>query len=266
MSAAEPFAYSELRRTKLIAVIRAATPQAALAAAHAVVDGGITLVEVTYSVPDAPRVMRELSARSGIVVGAGTVLTDDWLVKNRNNYIVAIDPRGAAVGLAGLDITTGELTLEVVPAVDLEPALARYEAREVVLPLESTVTAPEATVTTREAWEFDPELAREDLTRTYSVASLDGFGIPHSVHIEVGERAKTITETARRLRCDHIVMSTARKNSLTRLVENSVTNKVIELTPVPVEVIAGDSMSKWERYGIPTAIGALLALIVAAVD
>src|SRR5207244_64918 len=77
MTAAEPFAYSELRRTKLIAVIRAATPQAALAAAHAVADGGITLVEVTYSVPDAPRVMRELASRSGIVVGAGTVLTGD---------------------------------------------------------------------------------------------------------------------------------------------------------------------------------------------
>ncbi len=72
---AEPFAYAELVRTKLIAVIRAATPQSALAAAHAVADGGITLIEITYSVPDAPRVMRELSSRSGIVVGAGTVLT-----------------------------------------------------------------------------------------------------------------------------------------------------------------------------------------------
>ena len=55
---------------------------------------------------------------------------------------------------------------------------------------------------------------------------LDGFGIPYSAHTEVGEKAKCITDTARRLRCDQIVMSTARKNSLTRLVENSVTNKI----------------------------------------
>jgi Ca2+-transporting ATPase len=95
---------------------------------------------------------------------------------------------------------------------------------------------------------------------------LDGFGIPYSVHAEVGERAKTITDTARRLRCDHIVMSTARKNSLTRLVENSVTNKVLELTSVPVEVIAGDAVSKWERYGIPAGVGAALALMLAAAD
>ena len=95
---------------------------------------------------------------------------------------------------------------------------------------------------------------------------LDGFSIPYSAHAEVGERAKTIADAARRLRCDHIVMSTARKNSLTRLVENSVTNRVLELTSVPVEVIAGDAVSKWERYGIPAALGAALALVLAVAD
>ncbi len=110
-------------------------------------------------------------------VTPGTVLTDDWLVKNRNNYVVAVDPRGPAVGLASLDITTGELTLEVVAATDIESALARYEARELVVPAESGMTAGPATVTTREAWEFDPALAREDLSRTYGVASLDGLGV-----------------------------------------------------------------------------------------
>ena len=95
-------------------------------------------------------------------------------------------------------------------------------------------------------------------------AMLDNFSIPYSVHIEVGERAKRIADTARRLHCDQIVMSTARKNSLTRLVENSVTNKVIELTPVPVELIAGGTVSRWERYGIPAGLSALLALLLAA--
>ena len=95
---------------------------------------------------------------------------------------------------------------------------------------------------------------------------LDSFNIPYSVHTELGERAKTITDAARRLRCAHIVMSTARKNSLTRLVENSVTNKVLKLTSVPVEVIVGESVSKWERYGIPAGIGAALLLLFAAAD
>ena len=95
---------------------------------------------------------------------------------------------------------------------------------------------------------------------------LDNFSIPYSAHVEVGERAKTITEAARRLRCDHIVMSTARKNSLSRLVEDSVTNKVLEMTSVPVEVIAGDAVSKWERYGIPAALATAIVLVLGIID
>ena len=68
---------------------------------------------------------------------------------------------------------------------------------------------------------------------------LDRHSIPYAVHVETGDRATLITAAARRLRCDEIVMATARKNSLTRLVESSVTDRVLKLTPVPVEVIAG---------------------------
>jgi 2-dehydro-3-deoxyphosphogluconate aldolase/(4S)-4-hydroxy-2-oxoglutarate aldolase len=70
-----PHALGVLRERRLIAVLRAATPEAALGAAHAVADGGIAMIEVTFTVPDAPRVMRELARRNGLVVGAGTVLT-----------------------------------------------------------------------------------------------------------------------------------------------------------------------------------------------
>jgi len=91
--------------------------------------------------------------------------------------------------------------------------------------------------------------------------ALDKSGVPYSLHTEVGDKARLITETARRLQCDHIVMSTARKNSLTRMLEDSTTNKVLELTSIPVEVIAGDAVSRFERYGIPVGIGALLALM-----
>ena len=93
---------------------------------------------------------------------------------------------------------------------------------------------------------------------------LDGFSIPYATHAEVGDKAKIITGAAHRLHCNLIVMSTARKNSLTRLVENSVSNRVIELTSVPVEIIAGDAVSMWERIGIPAGVGAAIALLLAA--
>ena len=91
--------------------------------------------------------------------------------------------------------------------------------------------------------------------------ALDGFDVPYTLHIEVGSKAKLITEMARRLRCDHIVMVAARKNSLTRMLEDSTTNEVLELTSVPVEVIAGDAVSRLERFGLPAGIGAALGLV-----
>jgi DNA mismatch repair protein MutS len=125
-----------------------------------------------------PKLAKGIVRRAVIeTVTPGTVLSDDWLVRNRNNYIVAVDPRGVAAGLATLDVTTGELILETVPASDTAAAVARYEARELVVPAEVSVSADVGTVTVREAWEFDPELAREDLMRTYGIASLDGLGV-----------------------------------------------------------------------------------------
>jgi len=100
------------------------------------------------------------------------------------------------------------------------------------------------------------------------VKMLERVGVPHSVHTEVGDSARCITRLAERLGCDLILMATARKNSLTRLVENSVTNRVIELTHIPVEVIPGEDVSPWERYGIPAAMagGAIAALFAMAED
>ena len=93
---------------------------------------------------------------------------------------------------------------------------------------------------------------------------LDAAGVSHTVHLKVGRKAEVIVETARHLGCDHIVMSTARKNSLTRMLEASVTNRVLELTTVPVAVIAGDAVSKIERYGIPAGVGGALGLLLLA--
>ncbi|MBI5708883.1 MAG: bifunctional 4-hydroxy-2-oxoglutarate aldolase/2-dehydro-3-deoxy-phosphogluconate aldolase [Candidatus Eisenbacteria bacterium] len=71
----EPFAFTKLRERRLVAVIRAPSHEAALGAARAVAAGGIPIVEVTFTVPDAPRVIAELASDPGLVVGAGTVLT-----------------------------------------------------------------------------------------------------------------------------------------------------------------------------------------------
>ena len=125
-----------------------------------------------------PRLAKGLVRREVVeTVTPGTVLADDWLERRRNNFLVAVDPRGAPAGLAALDLTTGELLLETAAPEDLAAALARYEAAEVVLPAGSALAPAAAARTERDRWEFDPELAREELTRTFRVATLDGLGI-----------------------------------------------------------------------------------------
>ena len=95
---------------------------------------------------------------------------------------------------------------------------------------------------------------------------LEQHGVPHAVSHKLGDRAKVIVDEARRLRCDQIVMGTARKNSLTRMLQDSTTNRVLERTSVPVEVIAGDAISRIERRGLPAGIAAAIALLFAATN
>lgn len=93
---------------------------------------------------------------------------------------------------------------------------------------------------------------------------LDEAGAAYTVHHAVGEKATLIAEVAQQLRCDYIVIGTARKSSLIRTFEDAITNKVFELTTMPVVVIAGDPASKGERYGIPAFGGAGLAGVAVA--
>ncbi len=64
-----------LREIGLVPVLRAESEAQALALADAIAAGGVTVLEVTMTVPGAIRVMRRLSEeRPDILIGAGTVL------------------------------------------------------------------------------------------------------------------------------------------------------------------------------------------------
>jgi len=67
------------REAGVLAVLRAPSPESALDAAEAIIRGGIHGIEVTYSTPEAPAVIRELIARHGerAYIGAGTVTTPE---------------------------------------------------------------------------------------------------------------------------------------------------------------------------------------------
>ena len=146
-----------------------------------------------------PRTAKGLVRREVVeTVTPGSLLEDEWIPGGRNNWIVAVNAGGKAdgrtggreddptarppdrrsVGLAAIDLTTGEFLLETVPTGELEEVLGRLRPAEVVVPEGSDVAAdPEVMRTARETWEFDPGLAGEELARRFHLASLDGLGL-----------------------------------------------------------------------------------------
>lgn len=114
----------------------------------------------------------------------------------------------------------------------------------------------------REAWHQE----RADAALAPARALVEEAQVPHELHRAVGDRAREICRAAQRLSVHHLVLGTARKNSLTRMLEDSVTNKVLESTPVPVEVVSGDAISKWERWGLPAGVVGAGGLLVLALD
>jgi YjbE family integral membrane protein len=88
--------------------------------------------------------------------------------------------------------------------------------------------------------------------------------VPFESRWVLGDRAEEICSAARELRCHHIVIGTARKNSLTRMLEDSVTHAVLERATVPVEVVVGPDVSRVERWGWRAGVGVGIGLLVVA--
>jgi DNA mismatch repair protein MutS len=140
-----------------------------------------------------PKLARGLVRREVVeTVTPGALLQDGWVVGSRNNWMAALKrgsgadgQRGSAgVGLAAVDLSTGEFVLETLSEDSFEEALSRLDPAEIVvspdtasLPARPEGVRPAALLTTREQWEFDADLARDDLARRFALASLDGLGI-----------------------------------------------------------------------------------------
>jgi DNA mismatch repair protein MutS len=117
----------------------------------------------------------------------GAAFADDLLDGARNNFLCALNASRPVAGIAAVDLSTGELRLATAGASEVAPVLARLAPSELLVARERggdtaeldlvTYGDESVLVTEREAWEFDPALGGDELTRQFAVASLDGFGI-----------------------------------------------------------------------------------------
>ncbi|MFS0779938.1 bifunctional 2-keto-4-hydroxyglutarate aldolase/2-keto-3-deoxy-6-phosphogluconate aldolase [Neobacillus sp. 3P2-tot-E-2] len=70
----------EIIAKKVVAIIRAETSQEAFDISEACIEGGVSIIEVTFTVPQATRVIERLVDKykdSNIVIGAGSVLDSE---------------------------------------------------------------------------------------------------------------------------------------------------------------------------------------------
>ena len=85
--------YNTLKEEKAVAVIRTSTYEEAKEISIAAIQGGMKIIEVTMSVPNAPKLIKELKEEfKDACVGAGTVLTKDAVdacIENNADFIVS---------------------------------------------------------------------------------------------------------------------------------------------------------------------------------
>ncbi len=121
------------------------------------------------------------------VVTPGTVIEGHLLDERANNYLVALalEPpakRGRSgsseprVGLAYVDISTGEFAATQLDQAALAAELSRLRPAELLLCEGTEPPATDATVTPLEPYCFEAETARSVLLEHFEVASLAAFG------------------------------------------------------------------------------------------
>ncbi|HZT89360.1 MAG TPA: DNA mismatch repair protein MutS, partial [Stellaceae bacterium] len=118
------------------------------------------------------------------VVTAGTLTEEGLLEARRHNYLAGIADAGGEMGLAWLDLSTGEFALSPTGEAALAGDLARLQPGEILLP-ERLLARPglfellgewKPALTPLPNPRFDSEAGRRRLEAFYGVRALDGFG------------------------------------------------------------------------------------------
>jgi len=159
---------------------------------HAVEPYLVRLVEAGYKVAICDQVEDPKKAKGLVkreiteVITPGTLLSSSMLDERRSNYLISVMPGDTCVGLARVDLSTGEFVVSELAPVELRREILRAEAAELIVPEELTTQdsppsllsdLPDILVTAVPDWEFGLDAARRTLTSHFGVANLDGFGL-----------------------------------------------------------------------------------------
>ncbi|HYD98221.1 MAG TPA: DNA mismatch repair protein MutS, partial [Alphaproteobacteria bacterium] len=118
------------------------------------------------------------------IVTPGTITEDNLLDARAANYLAALAEAGGTLGLAWLELSTGEFWVQPLERGNLAGALARLDPQELLVS-DRLVQAPElfelfgewkARLMVQPNSRFDSENARRRLHEVYGVATLEAYG------------------------------------------------------------------------------------------
>ena len=152
------------------------------------------------------------------VVSPGTALSDAMLDRQQNNFTASLCQNGgdgpaAAVGIAIVDMSTGDFAVEELPLGQLADELQRLSPAELVLSeaadehwVDSLRRAvPGAAISRVDEWQFDYGNAYETLREQFEVHSLKGFDCEDlELGVRAGGAAIGYLRSAQRGAVDHI--------------------------------------------------------------
>ncbi|MBT4980027.1 MAG: DNA mismatch repair protein MutS [Gemmatimonadetes bacterium] len=118
------------------------------------------------------------------VVSPGTALSDSMLDQQRNNFLVGLCLHPDRVGLASIDLSTGDFTLDEVDIASLADELQSLAPAELLIAEgadekwveQLQATLPRVALSRIDDWHFAADTAYEVLTNQLQVQSLKGFG------------------------------------------------------------------------------------------
>ncbi len=124
--------------------------------------------------PGKKLVRREITR----IVTPGTATDSQLLRSHENNFLASVAKRNGRVGIAHVDISTGEFRVTEAEENELYSALENLQAREVLTSAEHPLVAEQkGVVTPLEDWIFSLEYADRILREHFGLLTLDGCGL-----------------------------------------------------------------------------------------
>jgi len=137
-----------------------------------------------------PKKAKKLVKREVIrVITPGTIIDSSLLNPKTNNFILSLAPDRENIGIAVIDVTTGEFLVEEIERSNnlskLEAEISRFSPKEILFPRDTDEEFIERVkaiidssffLTPYDGWTFDYGNARRLLLEKFKVTSLEGFG------------------------------------------------------------------------------------------